>query len=169
MPWTTRKLHSYVRRHGIHKTQRCLEIKYTPRLVLRAPKSPLHQFLTLCKQSAYSMVTRSLKSYCTLKLLAIKRKVALPIQRGGLRRLSVRIPITKPKKQCFYCLSTVRVLLIYAGIVSNVFTPDRLVESSAIKRAIEGVYSGVLPKGACPFVYLRCSGCTMPPFPPDLI
>lgn len=33
---------------------------------------------------------------------------------------------------------------------------DRLVESSSVKRAIESVYSGVLPKGAFPFVYLRC-------------
>jgi len=32
---------------------------------------------------------------------------------------------------------------------------DRLVESSSVKRAIESVYSGVLPKGAFPFVYLR--------------
>lgn len=32
---------------------------------------------------------------------------------------------------------------------------DRLVESSRIKKALEGVYNGVLAKGASPFVYLR--------------
>ncbi|KAH0834783.1 hypothetical protein J3R83DRAFT_10384 [Lanmaoa asiatica] len=35
------------------------------------------------------------------------------------------------------------------------FINHRLVESSSVKRAIESVYSGVLPKGAFPFVYLR--------------
>ncbi|KAH7922709.1 DNA mismatch repair protein MutL [Leucogyrophana mollusca] len=34
------------------------------------------------------------------------------------------------------------------------FINHRLVESSRIKRSIESVYSGVLPKGASPFVYL---------------
>ncbi|KAG6379640.1 hypothetical protein JVT61DRAFT_10158 [Boletus reticuloceps] len=34
------------------------------------------------------------------------------------------------------------------------FINHRLVESSSVKRAIESVYSGVLPKGAFPFVYL---------------
>ncbi|KAF8434567.1 DNA mismatch repair protein [Boletus edulis BED1] len=34
------------------------------------------------------------------------------------------------------------------------FINHRLVESSSVKRAIESVYSGLLPKGAFPFVYL---------------
>lgn len=32
---------------------------------------------------------------------------------------------------------------------------DRLVESSRLKRALEAVYTAVLPKGTSPFVYLR--------------
>jgi DNA mismatch repair protein MLH1 len=32
---------------------------------------------------------------------------------------------------------------------------DRLVESSKIKKAIESLYTTVLPKGASPWVYLR--------------
>lgn len=34
-------------------------------------------------------------------------------------------------------------------------SPDRLVESSRMKRAVEAVYTSILPKGASPFVYLR--------------
>lgn len=32
---------------------------------------------------------------------------------------------------------------------------DRAVDSSRIKRAVEAVYTGILPKGTSPFVYLR--------------
>ncbi|KAF8518048.1 DNA mismatch repair protein [Hysterangium stoloniferum] len=39
-------------------------------------------------------------------------------------------------------------------MVFLLFINHRLVESPRIKKAIEAVYSGVLPKGACPFVYL---------------
>lgn len=35
------------------------------------------------------------------------------------------------------------------------FWVDRSVESSRIKRAVESVYTAVLPKGSFPFVYLR--------------
>ena len=34
-------------------------------------------------------------------------------------------------------------------------TLDRLVESPRIKRAVESIYNGILPKGSFPFVYLR--------------
>ena len=39
-------------------------------------------------------------------------------------------------------------------LLSETFT-DRLVESSRIKKAIEACYTGVLPKGTSPFIYLR--------------
>ncbi|TRM60315.1 hypothetical protein BD626DRAFT_504926 [Schizophyllum amplum] len=39
-------------------------------------------------------------------------------------------------------------------MVFLLFINHRLVESSRLKRAIEGVYSTILPKGASPFVYL---------------
>jgi len=32
---------------------------------------------------------------------------------------------------------------------------DRLVESSRMKRALEAIYQGILPKGACPWIYLN--------------
>lgn len=46
--------------------------------------------------------------------------------------------------------------LIIKGHALNPPVIDRLVESSRIKRAIEAVYNSILPKGTCPFVYLRC-------------
>jgi DNA mismatch repair ATPase MutL len=32
---------------------------------------------------------------------------------------------------------------------------DRLVESPRLKKALELTYTGILPKGAYPFIYLR--------------
>ena len=36
------------------------------------------------------------------------------------------------------------------------FVTDRLVDSPRLKRALESIYTGILPKGTSPFVYLRC-------------
>ena len=40
-------------------------------------------------------------------------------------------------------------------VLSSETFVDRLVESSRIKKAIEACYTGVLPKGTSPFIYLR--------------
>ena len=41
------------------------------------------------------------------------------------------------------------------SVLSSQTFADRLVESSRIKKAIEACYTGVLPKGTSPFIYLR--------------
>lgn len=38
-------------------------------------------------------------------------------------------------------------------------TPDRLVESARVKKALEAIYVNILPKGAFPFIYLRYVVC----------
>ena len=40
-------------------------------------------------------------------------------------------------------------------LASDTSCPDRLVESPRMKKALEAVYTNILPKGASPFVYLR--------------
>lgn len=37
---------------------------------------------------------------------------------------------------------------------------DRLVESLRIRKALETIYVGILPKSAAPFIYLRCAHCS---------
>lgn len=43
-------------------------------------------------------------------------------------------------------------MVLMVGFVSSL---DRLVESSALKKAIETVYAAYLPKNTHPFLYLR--------------
>ena len=42
-------------------------------------------------------------------------------------------------------------------ISNRLIASDRLVESPRMKRALEAVYQGILPKGSSPFIYLRFS------------
>ena len=42
-------------------------------------------------------------------------------------------------------------------ISRRLIASDRLVESPRMKRALEAVYQGILPKGSSPFIYLRFS------------
>lgn len=67
------------------------------------------------------------------------------------------------RKWSFYCSSIVRpdclFLPRYLALIGEshlcLAFLDRSVESSRLKRSVEAVYSGILPKGTFPFVYLR--------------
>ena len=66
------------------------------------------------------------------------------------------MPTTRRRRQTFFYLSTVRDLFLFLRAEDIDFaTSDRLVESPRMKRAVEAVYTSILPKGASPFVYLR--------------
>jgi DNA mismatch repair protein MLH1 len=47
--------------------------------------------------------------------------------------------------------------MILRHLITFLCTSDRLVESPRMKRALEAVYQGILPKGSSPFIYLRFS------------
>jgi len=47
-------------------------------------------------------------------------------------------------------------LVAYTEEIPLIFVTDRLVDSPRLKRALESIYTGILPKGTSPFVYLRC-------------
>jgi DNA mismatch repair protein MLH1 len=59
------------------------------------------------------------------------------------------------KKMVFLLFINSNHLLCHLCVLSSETFADRLVESSRIKKAIEACYTGVLPKGTSPFIYLR--------------
>jgi DNA mismatch repair protein MLH1 len=59
------------------------------------------------------------------------------------------------KKTVFLLFINSNHLLRRLCVLSSETFADRLVESSRIKKAIEACYTGVLPKGTSPFIYLR--------------
>lgn len=82
------------------------------------------------------------------------------------------MPTTQSRSASFYSLLTVRITdevrweiclhvspcVCYCTDYECLFVPgitDRLVESSALKKAIETVYAAYLPKNTHPFLYIR--------------
>jgi len=64
-------------------------------------------------------------------------------------------------KKMVFLLFINRLCYFSVSVVSRLTSfpqTDRLVESQRMKRSLEVVYHGVLPKGTSPFVYLRYAG-----------
>lgn len=81
------------------------------------------------------------------------------MQNHGTQYPTSPMQITKQKKSSFYCLLTVSKIdvMISRHLITFFCISDRLVESPRMKRALEAVYQGILPKGSSPFIYLRFS------------
>lgn len=60
-------------------------------------------------------------------------------------------------KKMLFLLFINRTCAIFTSSLVTIInaSTDRLVESPRIKRALESVYSAILPKGTFPFIYLR--------------
>jgi DNA mismatch repair ATPase MutL len=74
----------------------------------------------------------------------------------GLQSFTSQTQTIKPRNSTSCSSLTVRLVVFNALVCLLNLTTDRLVESSRMKRALEAVYHSILPKGASPFVYLRC-------------
>ena len=110
---------------------------------------------------------RSRKNCCTSKSLPLTKKekeriwtkTIITIQNHGTQHLTSPMQITKQRKSSFSYLLTVSKIdfIILRHLITFFCASDRLVESPRMKRALEAVYQGILPKGSSPFIYLRFS------------
>ena len=83
-------------------------------------------------------------------------KMKTKTQNLGRLRVTSRTPTIKQKRWFFSCSSIVRLFFLQdPRSLCRCHFLDRLVESIRMKRALESVYTGILPKGSSPFVYLR--------------
>lgn len=80
------------------------------------------------------------------------RMVRAKMTRHGRLLSILQTPTIRPSGRHFCSLSIVRGhQRAYTHLKILI---DRLVESSRIRRALEAIYQGILPKGACPWIYL---------------
>ena len=108
--------------------------------------------------------TQSRKNCCTSRSLLIKKgrkqiwmKTIMMMQNHGTQYPTSPMQITKQRKSSFSYLLTVNKIdiIILRHLITFLCISDRLVESPRMKRALEAVYQGILPKGSSPFIYLR--------------
>lgn len=110
---------------------------------------------------------QSRKNCCTSRSLPLIRKgmkqtwmkTIMTMRNHGTQYPTSPMQITKQRKSSFYCLLTVSKIdvMISRRLITFFCVSDRLVESLRMKRALEAVYQGILPKGSSPFIYLRFS------------
>ena len=108
----------------------------------------------------------SRRNCCTSRSLPLIKKrmkqtwmtTILTMQNHGTQYPTSPMQITKQRRSSFsYLLTVGKIDVTLSHLITFFRVSDRLVESPRIKRALEAVFQGILPKGSSPFIYLRFS------------